>query len=630
MGSVDYRSLAGDIVERVGGVQNIASATHCATRLRLRLKDEDKADKGAIEKLPGVITVMRAGGQFQVVIGNDVAQVYSEVGRITGSTDDAAAAAPAGGNPLNRFIDLVSSLIQPLLWPLAGAGLFKALLSLLTKLGWLDATTQTYTVLAAAADALFFFLPVFLAVTASKRFRADQFTAMAIGGAMVYPSIVALNTGEDVHFFGIPLVMMSYASSVIPILVAVWIQGYLERALKKALPSAIRNFTVPLLTLLVMVPLVLITVGPVTTWIADGVSAGINNVFSTVPWLAGGIMGGFWQVFVLFGLHWGFVPLITNEIGTQGYSLLVGPLFAAVFAQSAAALAVMLRTRNAARRAVAGPAAFSGFLAGVTEPAIYGVNLPLRKPFYFGIAGGAVGGAIAAAGGSAASAFVFPSILGLSATTSIGSFTLQVTGCVAAVLIGFTLTFFFVDREHPSAATDVDPAPEAHPADDDAPHGGGGTALLTRTVELIAPVGGRVIGLTDVPDKVFASGALGLGVGLISSDSRVLAPIEGTVVTAMASGHAYGIKSDHGAEVLVHIGIDTVQLNGRGFTPAVQKGQRVRPGDLLAEVDLDVITGAGYDPTTVIVVTNSAQLASVSIVAANTVDQGQPVLTIEI
>ena len=632
MSSVDYRSLAGDIVERVGGVQNISSATHCATRLRLRLKDEDKADKAAVEKLAGVITVMRAGGQFQVVIGNDVPQVYSELGKITGTADSEAPAAPASGNLLNRFIDLVSSLIQPLLWPIAGAGLFKALLSLFTQIGWLDPTSQSYTVLAAAADSVFYFLPILLAVTASKRFLADQFTSMAIAGAMLYPSIIALNTGEDVYFFGIPLVMMSYASSVIPILVAVWIQGYLERALRKALPSVIRNFTVPLLTLLVMVPLVLITVGPVTTWIANGISAGVNAVFTFAPWLAGGIMGGLWQVFVLFGLHWGFVPLMTNEIATEGYSLLIGPLFAAVFAQSAAALAVLLRTRNQARRAVAGPAAFSGFLAGVTEPAIYGVNLPLKRPFYFGLAGGAVGGAIAAAGGSAASAFVFPSILGLSATTTIGNFTLQVIGCGAAVIIGFTLTWFFVDREHPSAATDVDPTPESHghKAVDEAALGGGGTALLTRTVELVAPVGGRVVALADVPDKVFASGALGQGVGLISTDARVLAPIEGTVVTAMASGHAYGIKSDQGVEVLVHIGIDTVQLDGKGFTPAVQRGQRVHPGDLLAEIDLKVINEAGYDPTTIVVVTNSAQLTSVEAAATGTVEQGRPVLTVAI
>jgi len=271
-----------------------------------------------------------------------------------------------------------------------------------------------------------------------------------------------LGTSEEVSFFGIPLVMMSYASSVIPILVAVWIQGYLERALKKVLPSAIRNFSVPLITLLVMVPLVLITVGPVTTWIANGISAGINTVFTTLPWLAGALMGGFWQVFVLFGLHWGFVPLISNEIATEGYSLLLGPLFAAVFAQSAATLAVLLRTRNKARRAVAGPAAFSGILAGVTEPAIYGVNLPLKKPFYFGLVGGAVGGAIAAVGGSAASSFVFASLLSLSATTTIGSFPLQLLGSGVAFVIGFTLTWFFVDREHPSTDTDVDPTPESH------------------------------------------------------------------------------------------------------------------------------------------------------------------------
>ena len=655
MAAVDYRSLAEGIVQEVGGEENIASATHCATRLRLKLHDENKADQAAVEKLPGVITVMRAGGQFQVVVGNNVPTVYAELGKITKLTGDETAGDAPRGNLLNRFIDLVSSIISPLIWPLAAAGLLKAFLSMATQFGWLDPESQTYVILAAAADALFYFLPLFLAVTAARRFKANQFTAMAIAGALVYPSIVALATaGAPVSFAGVPVVMMTYTSSVIPIIVAVWLQGYLERFLDKVLPAAIRNFTTPLLTLLVMVPLVLMTVGPVTTVAAQGLSAGINAAFGFAPWLAGAILGGFWQVFVLFGLHWGLVPTMLNDLATQGYSLLTGPLLSAVLAQAAATLAVMIRTRSAARRQVAGPAALSGFLAGITEPGIYGVNLPLKRPFYFGIAGGAVGGAIASIGGSAANSFVFPSLLAIPAYTQVGSFTLQMIGTGVAVIIAFVLTLFFTSRESEPADTAVQPGQPvtaatatvatsgttaaspaagtpsgATSATAPLPTGTATATEVTGTVEVLAPVDGNAVALTEVPDKVFASGAMGKGVGIVPTDGHVYAPVSGTVKAAMKSGHAYGIKSPGGVEVLVHIGIDTVQLDGRGFTPAVTRGDHVQAGDLLAVVDLDVVAEACYDPTVLVVVTNTAQLADVVPVAQGAVTHGLPAVTVQ-
>lgn len=638
MATVDYRSLAGDILQGVGGESNIASATHCATRLRLKLRYDSKADQAAIEKLPGVITVMKAGGQFQVVIGNNVPSVYAELGKITKLTDDDAEAGDepvSHGNLFNRFIDLIASIFSPVIWPLAAAGLLKAFLSMATQFGWLDPASQTNVILAATADAIFYFLPVFLAVTAAKRFKTNQFTSMAIAGALVYPSIVALAAqAEPVNFAGIPMVMMNYTSSVLPIIVAVWLQGYAERFLTRVLPSAIRNFTTPLLTLLVMVPLVLLTVGPVTTFAAQGLSAGINAAFTFAPWLAGAVMGGFWQVFVLFGLHWGLVPGMLNEISTQGYSLLMGPLLAAVLSQAAATLAVLFRTRNKARRAVAGPAALSGFLAGITEPAIYGVNLPLKKPFYFGIAGGVIGGAIAAAGGSGATAFVFPSLLGLPAFSQVGNFGLQLLGTGAAVVVAFTLTFFFGPREEAvAAAPDAgSPVPEAVSGAPASASSGPATAAATAagTVDIVAPVAGRAVALADVQDKVFASGAMGRGLGIIPADGHIYSPITGTIKAAMKTGHAFGIKSEDGVEVLVHIGIDTVQLQGRGFEAAVTRGQQVRAGDLLAVVDLALVAEAGYDTTTLVMVTNTAQLGSVDPVDGGTLAQGDTAITVRV
>ena len=617
MASVDYKALAPQLLEKVGGEANIASMAHCATRLRFKLKDESKADKAAVEQLPGVITVMKAGGQFQVVIGNNVPTLYEEMGRITklGEGTDSETEGEKG-NLLNRFIELISSIFLPALWPLAGTGLLKAFLAMGVQFNWLDATTTTYTILNAAADSLFYFLPFFLAVNAAKRFKTNQFTSMAIAGALVYPSIVALASSPDpVTFFGIPVTMMNYTSSVIPIIIAVWLQSYLEKFLNKVLPHWLRNFTTPLLVVLIMVPLVLLTVGPITTIAARGISAGVTALFGLAPWLGGAIMGGLWQVFVLFGLHWGFVPIMVNDLTTQGYSVLTGPLPAAVLAQAGAMLAVMLRSHSAKRREVAGPAALSGLAAGITEPGIYGVNLPLKLPFYFGIAGGAIGGAIASAGGSAANAFVFPSLLALPAFMPIGHFTLQLIGTGVAIAIAFGQTFRFVDREQPDAdASTATTGPTATPG--------------SGVVDLGAPVAGTLLPLTDVDDKVFASEAMGRGVAIKPTSGTIVAPIGGRVVVAMKTGHAFGIKSDEGVEVLVHIGIDTVQLKGEGFAPKVAKGDIVTAGDVLCEVDLAAVEAAGYDTTTVMIVTNTATFTDVAPLGSGVVATGTPAASV--
>jgi PTS system beta-glucosides-specific IIC component len=638
MASVDYTTLAADILEGVGGEKNLVGATHCATRLRLRLRDDAKADTAAVEKLPGVIAVMQAGGQYQVVIGNDVPLVFAGLGKISRfGNEDSADEAPSQGNLFNRFIEMVSAIFSPILWPLAGSGLLKAFLSMAGTFGWVAPTNNTYVILSAAADALFYFLPLFLAVTAARRFKVNQFTSMAIAGALVYPSIVALGTaGQPVDFAGIPLVMMNYTSSVIPIIVAVWLQGYLERFLLKFLPSAVRNFLTPLLTVAIMVPLTLLTVGPATTLLSQGVSAGITAIFGFAPWLAGALMGAFWQVFVLFGLHWGFVPIMTNDLATIGYSLLMAPLVPAVLAQAAAMVAVALRTRSAARRGVAAPAAISGFLAGVTEPGIYGVNLPLKKPFYFGIAGGAAGGAIAAMGGSASNAFVFPSLLALPAFTSVGNFVLLLIGTAVAILIAFVLTFIFGPRETVDAAKDdAIPSPAAAAGSAAVPAAGGATSgsparQHATSVKVLAPVTGSVIALADVPDKVFASGAMGAGVGIVPEEDAVYSPVSGTVQAVMKTGHAYGIKTDEGVEVLVHIGIDTVQMKGEGFEAAVTRGQRIEAGDLLATIDRARIQAAGYDATTLMVVTNTRTLTAVVPLGETRLTRGAPALDVEL
>ncbi|MDO5064719.1 MAG: PTS transporter subunit EIIC, partial [Actinomyces bowdenii] len=315
MARIDYAALAPQLLGRIGGPGNVRSASHCATRLRLALIDESKARTQEIKALPGVVTVVQAGGQYQVVIGNDVPVVYEELARLA----NLGGAAPEEGagqrkRLFDRFISMVSALINPIVWTLAGAGLIKAFLTLATTTGWLAEGTSTHTILNVAGDSTLYFLPVLLAITSARYFKANEFTAVALAGARLHPELIALHDqGDPVSFLGIPVVLTSYASSLVPIIVAVWVQSHLQRLLTRVLPSAIRNFTVPLLVLLIMVPLTLITVGPVTTAVSNGIASGMNTLFEVAPWLAGAIMGAFWQVFVMFGVHWGLVPIMIAQ-----------------------------------------------------------------------------------------------------------------------------------------------------------------------------------------------------------------------------------------------------------------------------------------------------------------------------
>ncbi|HEV7950372.1 MAG TPA: PTS transporter subunit EIIC, partial [Glaciihabitans sp.] len=313
---MDYSKTAAAVLKGVGGEENVSSLVHCATRLRFVVKDDSKINKAAVKSAPGVIATAEAGGQYQVVIGNEVPEVFAEIGKISklggSSTDGPRTKSDAPkGNLLNRFIAMISAIFTPLLWALAGTGLLKAFLAAAVTFGWIDTTTTTYIILNALSDAFINFLPLALAITAAKYFNANQFTSLAIAGALVYPSIVALNGVPDITFFGIPVTMVSYVSSVIPIIIVVWLQGHAEAVLYVKLPSSIRRFVTPMVLVLVLVPLVLVVIGPISNLISSGLAGGIGWVFDIVPWLGGAIMGGLWQVFVIFGLHWGFVPLMT-------------------------------------------------------------------------------------------------------------------------------------------------------------------------------------------------------------------------------------------------------------------------------------------------------------------------------
>ncbi|MGP5931333.1 beta-glucoside-specific PTS transporter subunit IIABC [Corynebacterium glyciniphilum] len=634
----DFAPLAERVVAALGGPGNIRSVTHCATRLRFKIRENDKADLQAADAVDGVLTAIHSGGQYQVVIGNDVPFAYEAVTALDGMAskgvkdsvdeDGAGEEMDADGgdtdkNLLNKFIDLVSALFSPILWCLAGLGLGKAFLTLAETTGLLEETSDTYVILNATFDGIFYFLPLFLALTAARRFKVNQFIALSMMAPLVLPQIVALSEAENVHLFGIPLNSMNYSSSVIPAIIAVWVAGYLQRWLEKVLPGAVRNFFTPLIVVAVMVPLVLLTIGPVTLQLGNWLSGGLNWLLSAAPWLGGAVLGAFWQVFVLFGLHWSLIPVFLNDIAVQGYTLLMGPLLAAVLAQASAAAAVWIRAKDPERKKVAGPGVISGFLAGVTEPIIYGVNLPLKYPFYVGLGSGAVGGAIIGMAHGGMDTFVFPSVLALPAAVNVGTFGMTVLGTVVAVILGFVGTWFVVpmaERKLSGAAVIADAPAEPKTAD------------VTGQVTVLAPVPGNVVPLEDVDDKVFASGAMGAGVGIEPagrSTVTVTSPVSGKLIAVQKTGHAYGIRGDNGAEVLVHVGIDTVKMGGTGFSTLVERGQHVSAGEALGTVDLAAVAEAGYPATTLVIVTNTKKLTAVTPVASGDVAGGATILDIE-
>ncbi|SEM26609.1 beta-glucoside-specific PTS transporter subunit IIABC [Streptacidiphilus jiangxiensis] len=609
---MNHRTTAERVLAGVGGEQNVASLAHCATRLRFKVKDATAVDKSSLEATPGVVAVVEAGGQLQVVIGNEVPRVFAEIGAIATLGDAADGNAPKG-SLLARTIDMISGIFLPLLWPMAGAGMLKALLALVVKVGWLSAASNESLVLNAAGDALFYFLPVLLAATAAKRFGANQYVSMAIAGSLLYPAIVQLHDkGEAVHFLGLPMVLISYASSVLPILLAVWVQSQVERFFGRVLHSSVRSFLTPMLTLAVVVPVTLLSIGPLADYAGKGVSSGVTWVFGLSPFVGGALLGGFWQVLVMFGLHWGVVPVMINDLSTQGHSVLSGPLVPAVLAQVGAGAAVFLRTRNRGLKGLAGTGAVSGFLAGVTEPLVYGVTLRLKKPFIYACVAAAVGGGIACSGGSAANTFALASALTLPAYLSVGNFTLQLIGCAVALGLGFALTMVLGFKDIPEEASEAEETP---------------TTAGSGPVEVTAPVAGAVLPLDQVPDPMFSAGLLGDGAAITPSSGEVHAPVEGTLVSAMP--HAYGIRTHDGVEVLVHVGIDTVQLHGEHFTQAVQQGAEVEQGQLLGEFDIDAILAAGYDPVTMVVVTAAPdELGPVTPTDSTELRSGEALLTL--
>ncbi|TXC85654.1 PTS beta-glucoside transporter subunit IIABC [Metabacillus litoralis] len=606
-----YEQLAKDIIKNVGGKENVSSVVHCITRLRFKLKDEGKANTDALKNMDGVITVMKSGGQYQIVIGNHVPDVYKTVLEIGGLK----AQAPADGEETKEkasLIDIIASIFTPILGVLAATGMIKGFNALFLALGWLETTSGTYQILNAVGDSLFYFFPIFLGYTAIKKFGGSPFIGMAIGGSLVYPTLAGLTAGEPLYtlftgtmfespvyitFLGVPVILMSYASSVIPVILAAYFASIVEKRLRKVIPDVVKTFLVPFFTLLIVVPLTFIVIGPIATWAGNLLGMATLSIYNLSPIIAGIFVGGLWQLLVIFGLHWGLVPIAINNLTTMGADPVLATTFAASFAQIGAVLAVWIKTKQQKLKTLSIPAFISGIF-GVTEPAIYGITLPLKKPFIYSCIAAGVGGGIIGAAGSqiymigGLGIFGIPSFISPTEGITFGVWGLLISFVVAFGL-GFILTYLFGMGKDKNNKEDVNNVTVTNAMD------------ATGKGEVIgSPLQGEVKNLAEINDEAFASGALGQGVAIEPSEGKLLAPTAGTVSALFPSNHAIGILTDQGVEILIHIGMDTVQLEGKHFTAHTSQGARVEKGQLLIEFDIEKIKSAGLPVTTPIVITN--------------------------
>ncbi len=604
----DYKKLAQTIVDIIGA-DNIVSAGHCATRLRLVLKETPADAKEKISALPGVITVVENGGQFQIVIGPHVVDVYNEFKNLVDLSESNDLEAEKK-SIMSRVIATMSAVFAPFIYILAAAGLLQGLL-ILGKLAFPTfEATGTYKIFDMISWAPFTFLPILIAITASKHFKTNTYIAIACCAALVSPTLAELTqqvaSGKAIELFGLPLSQTTYTSSVLPPLILVWILSYVERFVEKRLPGVVKQLFTPLICLVLMVPLTLLVLGPASSVVAAGIANGYNWLVQVAPPLAALIIGGFWQVFVIFGVHWGITPVIMANFDMYGRDSFQAFQTIAVTAQVAATLGVFLKANSKELKNVSLSAVITG-LFGITEPAIYGVTLRFKRPFIYGCVAGGIGAVVESFFEPYYFAYAgLPSIL-----TSVNaidpkmpmSFIGLVIGLGVAIVTAIALNLIFGFGETPAKDEKIKAQVE------DAP---GTPVEVLKNVAISSPLQGEVMPLSQVPDEVFSSGMMGQGVAIMPTDNKVYAPFDGKVAMVTGSKHAIGLTADNGIELLIHVGLDTVQLNGAPFNYKVAEGDRFKAGDVLLEFDLAAIKRAGLSPITPIIVTNSAAYAMIT------------------
>lgn len=623
----DYNKLASGILQEVGGEANINSFTRCATRLRLVLNNTPAEAKRRIQNLPGVIAVVESGGQFQVVIGTHVADVFNALSALIG--DDHAGTT---SRPKTRWLDAViatmSAVFAPIVYILAAAGILQGVLIVV---GLIDAnikTTGTFAILNFMSWTPFAFLPVFIAITAARHFKCNPFIAVLCCCALINPEWSAMAgriaNGETITFLFIPLAKTVYTSSVLPPLFLVWALSWLEKRVEKILPDVVSALFTPLICFVIIVPLTLIVIGPITTWAAMGIASGYNALFAAAPAVAAALIGGIWQIIVIFGVHWGITPVIMANFDTQGYDSFQAYQTIAVIGQMAAVFGVFLKSRNRELKTTSLSAGVTAIF-GITEPAIYGVTLRFKKPFICGCIGGAVGAVVASLFGSLYYAYaalpgLFTLVNAISPDAPM-SFIGELAGSATAIVLTIILVQF-VGFDDPVAEETLTETPES------APIGTTSTAAAKTSLALNSPLSGEVIALEEVADEAFSQKVLGDGVAIRPHEGKVVAPCDARVETVIESRHAIGLACDNGAELLIHVGLNTVNLQGQHFRPLVKEGDVVKAGTPLLEFDKEAIERAGYDLTTPVLVINSDEFQLTKLQSGGTIRQEMPLMTV--
>lgn len=619
----NYAKTAEIILDKVGGEKNVAGLTHCMTRLRFVLKDGNVPKDAEIEKIPGVIRAVRQGGQYQVVIGNDVTNVYGELTKLghfeetTGSDNDGPKE-----NLFSRLSGFIAGCMTPLLPAMLGCGMIKVVLTLLTTFNLVDTTGSTYVILNAAGDAFFYFMPILLAMTTAKRLGSNIYLAMVVAAFLIHPNLNTLLAAGNTTYFGLPVTSATYSSSVLPVLLMVPLMGYIEKFADKICPNLVKVFLKPLIVIFISIPIALIIVGPIGSILGNYLADGINLLYSKAGWLAIMVLSAAMPFIIMTGMHYALVPIATISLTSLGFdAVLIITMFCSNLAQGAASLAVAVKDKDKNVKSTASAAGISAIVAGVTEPAMYGVTLKYKTPMIASVIGAGVAGLFAgithlvaySMGGSPSGLSLIQMIGG----NSFGNMINGVITLVIALVVTFILTLILYKpeiKEEESAAVSDSAAEEKRP--------------LVETIEISSPLTGTVIPLAEVEDAVFSGGILGEGVAIIPTEGKVYAPADGTISAVTDTKHAIGITTDQGMEMLIHVGLDTVQLGGEGFILHCNMGDKVKKGSLLLEFDMGKIKEAGFPITTPVLVSNMMNFVSLKAGDKKEVKTGDPLFTI--
>ncbi|WP_133013709.1 beta-glucoside-specific PTS transporter subunit IIABC [Clostridium cuniculi] len=616
-----FEKEAEEIIKLVGGKDNIVSLVHCATRLRFKLKNTSIANKEEIEKMKDVLSVVNSGGQYQVVIGNKVTDYFDTISKKVGLKENSVDEKGEKVSIISMIFETISGAFSPLIPALAGAGMVKALLTVLTSFGLMSDATTTYAILSAAGNGVFYLLPVFLGITLAKKLGANMFVGGAIGAALLDPSYTALIGSEGiVDFLGINVTPIDYASSVFPIFVTIFIYYWVDKLLKKIILKDLQLFLVPMFSLLIMVPLTVILFGPFGTNVGNIISNSVMWLIERSNLLAGIVLGAGMPFLAVFGLHWGFTPITLQNLSTTGGDPIEGAAVAAVFAQIGIALGLFLKSKKHTElRSLTGSTAITGILAGVTEPIIYGVILRYKRTIPILAIAGGIGGAICGAFGVTCNAYVFHNIFSAPVYTP---FLGYVLGIGTALIIGTILAYFFGLKDEEIKQMEEESKSLVKENEEKI------NGELDAIEEVVSPIKGEQIDLSEVEDEVFASGAVGVGVAIIPEVGEVLAPVNGTVTTIFPTKHAIGIVSDNGAEILIHIGLNTVALDGKYYNVHINSGDKVVKGQKLVSFDIEAIKNEGYSIVTPVLITNTTDLKDIIVIENKSIDKRNTIIKV--